>query len=728
MARTIFLLSTALGALMAAQAMAQSPSEEEQTLALERDRSVLSSAAVDDIIVTANRGGGELADTPRSVRIVKTDTIDFYARQSGNLSETLSKAIPGFGLPVFQNSLRSLTLRGREALLLLDGVPLQSNSGFFAELGAVDPSTIGRIEVLYGPSALYGRGATGGIIQFITRDAGAEPFAGDISITGRANLGSDALNADSLSARASGGVSLRSGGFDAVVRGGFERVNGSFQPDGQRIAPTNIDESDRWSLFAKLGYGAAEGGRVEGWVLRQHSVVRKFDFRAVFNGDSAVAVPVTNPVSYAEEPSQDTLAASLLFRHDNVFGGRLRVQGYLRNSKFVQVASDTRALPLPPTFPRLFQTTLDTDEQGARIDYALPLSDRFEVAVGGDWSQQFNSRPLLISSVPVFVATGAFDASVRTVQTPTFDLDSLGGFAQATWRPTDRLTILGGVRRDRFRYDVEPYDVVFGARGLRLGGRGSATGTSWNIGATYNFLPTHTLFASYAQGFSIPELGFAANSIRPGVAISGSNFVAPVQVESFEAGVRGDRKIVRYALSGFYARSENGASAAVDPATGIAVLVRSPQRNYGFEASVDVAPSQRFDAGIAVAWNDGENDANNDRVFLPLGSVQVPPLTVSVTSSWRPVERLEFTGQLLFAGDRDRAQRARVNTFEIESYVTLDLGASYRLPWGKLDLLVTNVLNSFYLPVESQSRFGNTVDRRFAAPGRTASLTFSTSF
>jgi hypothetical protein len=62
-----------------------------------------------------------------------------------------------------------------------------------------------------------------------------------------------------------------------------------------------------------------------------------------------------------------------------------------------------------------------------------------------------------------------------------------------------------------------------------------------------------SLFVSYAQGFSIPELGFAANSVRPGVAISGSEFVAPILVESFEGGVRGGRGAVRYTLSGFYA-------------------------------------------------------------------------------------------------------------------------------------------------------------------------------
>jgi iron complex outermembrane receptor protein len=290
------------------------------------------------------------------------------------------------------------------------------------------------------------------------------------------------------------------------------------------------------------------------------------------------------------------------------------------------------------------------------------------------------------------------------------------------------LHIVGGVRRDRFRYDVEPYDVLFGLQGLRPGGRGSATGTSWNIGATFAYLPAHTIFASYAQGFSIPELGFAANSIRPGIAINGSEFVAPIQVESFEAGVRGDLRRVRYALSGFFARSENGASAAVDPATGIAVLIRAPQRNYGFEASVDVSPSQQFDAGIAIAWNDGENDANDDGVFLPLGSVQIPPLIVSVTSSWRPLDRLEITSQLLFAGDRDRALRERVDSFDIDSYTTVDLGVNYRTDWGRITLQVNNLLNSFYLPAESQSRFGSTIDRRFAGPGRIVSLSLSSAF
>jgi outer membrane receptor protein involved in Fe transport len=92
------------------------------------------------------------------------------------------------------------------------------------------------------------------------------------------------------------------------------------------------------------------------------------------------------------------------------------------------------------------------------------------------------------------------------------------------------------------------------------------------------------------------------------------------------------------------------------------------------------------------------------------------------------VDRLELTGQLLMAGDRGRARRAGVDAFSLRSYTTVDLGAAYDLGWGSIALNITNLLNEFYLPVESQSRFGNTADRRFAGPGRLAALTLNARF
>lgn len=65
------------------------------------------------------------------------------------------------------------TLRGRGTLVLLDGMPLNTNRDSARNLASLDPNNIERIEVLRGSSALYGSGATGGIVSITTRPAGA---------------------------------------------------------------------------------------------------------------------------------------------------------------------------------------------------------------------------------------------------------------------------------------------------------------------------------------------------------------------------------------------------------------------------------------------------------------------------------------------------------------------------------------------------------------------------
>lgn len=65
---------------------------------------------------------------------------------------------------------RGETFRGRSALILVDGIP-QSNplrpTG--REIHTIDFSMIERIEVIHGANATNGLGATGGVINLITR-------------------------------------------------------------------------------------------------------------------------------------------------------------------------------------------------------------------------------------------------------------------------------------------------------------------------------------------------------------------------------------------------------------------------------------------------------------------------------------------------------------------------------------------------------------------------------
>ncbi|WP_162978822.1 TonB-dependent receptor plug domain-containing protein, partial [Pseudomonas aeruginosa] len=60
-------------------------------------------------------------------------------------------------------------LRGRSVLVMIDGVSLNSSRGISRQFDSIDPFNIERIEVMSGASAVYGGGATGGIINIVTK-------------------------------------------------------------------------------------------------------------------------------------------------------------------------------------------------------------------------------------------------------------------------------------------------------------------------------------------------------------------------------------------------------------------------------------------------------------------------------------------------------------------------------------------------------------------------------
>ncbi|MEM6678907.1 MAG: TonB-dependent receptor, partial [Pseudomonadota bacterium] len=308
-------------------------------------------------------------------------------------------------------------------------------------------------------------------------------------------------------------------------------------------------------------------------------------------------------------------------------------------------------------------------------------------------------------------------------------IESFGLFVQADLELTEDWSLSGGVRYDRFSFEAAPHDPTFGfPDGPRLGGSGSNSGFSFNIGSTYQITPETTVFASFAQGFSLPNISAATNEIAPGASLNGSAFVEPIDVNSFEGGIRGTLGPLTYQLSGFYARSDNGSAVAVEPITGSAELVRSPQRNYGVELSTRIDVTETLQLGFDASFNDGDNDPNDDGDFQPLSSLTVQPLKLYFNVDWRPIPELGLGARVLYIGDRDRAFEAGVDGEAIDGYATLDLSATYDIGPGTLALDIANVLNNEYLPLESQTRFGLTNQRRFIAPGRQVALTYSATF
>lgn len=115
-----------------------------------------------------------------SVTIVKSEEIEAQNNISSNLSAILGNVVPGLGTSTNKVTNAGQTLRGRQVLVLVDGIPQSTplmNSS--RDLRSIDPNVIEHIEVIKGAMSIYGNGSAGGIINYITKkNTGDKPLSG----------------------------------------------------------------------------------------------------------------------------------------------------------------------------------------------------------------------------------------------------------------------------------------------------------------------------------------------------------------------------------------------------------------------------------------------------------------------------------------------------------------------------------------------------------------------
>lgn len=83
-----------------------------------------------DLIVTATRKPDELRRIPRSVTVINRQQIEEQTALTEDLGTILGKLVPGFG-PPSNRAFTASSLRGRNASILIDGVPLNVNNRDF---------------------------------------------------------------------------------------------------------------------------------------------------------------------------------------------------------------------------------------------------------------------------------------------------------------------------------------------------------------------------------------------------------------------------------------------------------------------------------------------------------------------------------------------------------------------------------------------------------------------
>lgn len=143
----------------------------------------------DEVVVTATRFKEPQQDFPIGVTVITADDIARSTAQTLPQLLSLQQGIQirdASGSPDQQVDMRGFGITGdQNTLVLLDGQRLSENELTGARWSSVPIASIDRIEVLRGSGAvLYGAGATGGVINIITKSPQANAATGQASVLG----------------------------------------------------------------------------------------------------------------------------------------------------------------------------------------------------------------------------------------------------------------------------------------------------------------------------------------------------------------------------------------------------------------------------------------------------------------------------------------------------------------------------------------------------------------
>jgi len=323
--------ATAFALVFAHAAAAQTPQEDTGTFPepepLE-EGATSTATALDQVVVTATRTPRPIAAIPGSVMVIGQEQIREQLWLSSDPADLLAKYVPGFNVSNQSISGASETLRGRSVLVLVDGVPRNTPLRDVSRIiSLIDLNSIERIEIVNGPSSIYGAGATGGIVNFITKKGGEEP----LQVTASVNVTAFTADAeDSLAPEVAGSASGNVGLFDYYVgsRGRWSENaydgSGKLLPSDPFLGQGGLDNADEANVDANIGrsFGDQRIGLAGEWTY--------FDQKPKYFTDytSDPVRPDTSDRYTGKSILEDSKYARATYTHDSFTLGPLQTEVY----------------------------------------------------------------------------------------------------------------------------------------------------------------------------------------------------------------------------------------------------------------------------------------------------------------------------------------------------------------------------------------------------------------
>jgi iron complex outermembrane receptor protein len=675
-----------------------------------------------EVVVTAQRQSQSLQKVPIAVSAVTA--TDLAARGLKD-SESLANAIPNLDM-THNGTTISIYLRGvgsnasdpndeASVATYVDGVYIASP---LANIFAFN--NIERIEVLKGPQGtLFGRNATGGVIQIVTKDPSETP-SGILQATyGNYNtVGANFYGTDKIAPNVAADL--------AVV------YNNNLDGYGRDInRNTDIFKREELDLRSKILWRPNETTDVR--LSGNYSLVRSDGTNyqlapGVIGADGVTSYPgaYNTDTNLPNLANNDNWGVSLRIDHDFDFMRFVSISAYQHISGQFDLDEDSTPAPIVNSY--ISQLARNYSQE---LQLLAPKGAKLQWVVGAYYfNATYGYQPITLAGLAAEGAYGVPSASIFSLQ----ETHSYSVYGQATYEILPRTKLTGGIR---YTYeDQESQIYVSDIQGtLHVPNESqNISKPTWRIALDHDFSEAVLAYVSYNRG--IKSGGY--NLIDPGAP-----GYKPEILDAYEVGLKSEflNHTIRANIAAFYYDYTNIQVQNIQ-AGGINTVNAAAADIKGIDADLKFLPIRNLTLSTGLGYVDGYYSNFKGATFYPPSPLDGAPYSGDATGH-RVIYSPRYTANFaldykmptdvgVFLYDATVAYRSSAfvsadNRLAIPAYVVCNTSLSWNTVDGRygVQLWAHNLFDEHYYAVRTETSIG---DIQYLAAPRTFGVTLSSRF
>lgn len=712
----------------------------------------IASKGIEDVVIVASRKPTKISEVPGTVWVVQKEKIQEQAKSGVPIKEMLSILIPSMDIGPQGRTNYGQNMRGRSALVMIDGVSLNSIRAISRQLDAIDPFNIERIEVLSGASSIYGGNATGGIINIITKTPSKKGISGETELGVRTGF----MGKDDHDFRAAQSIAAKGDKFFGRLGVAYQQNGGVYGADQKQlftdITQTDLQYNQSIDLLATGGYQFNNKHKITASVQYYNS---KFNGdRSLFLGENLSAFTTKNAsllemrdgFSSDKNVGTERYMATVAYNANGILGGQdLYVQLATRGEKLGFYPFPGNVTLQTGKIPYMSSSQQDTYYSG--IKALLSKSWRgLNVTYGADFDfEKFEGTQSVYDIGKTMSSGGLINETKYSLgRYPTNHSQSYAGYVQAKYNILPKLQLNAGIRYQHINVKMDDFvgseqqtqiAMGYGSSASAIpGGESSYNVTLANAGLLYKFNEQHQVWGTFSQGASLADPAKFYGIGQYKLVGTNWNVVSSINVKEqplqaiktnqFEVGYRVNKGGLRAQIAGFLSNSDK--TVAVDKKT-FQILVNDLKlRNMGIEAEVSYSLSNGVYFGASGLLIKSEVDKEGEWQKQEIYNASPSKL---VTYIGYNIKNWSFRFQSL----QNFKQKDELNNV-VEGYNTSDLMMGYRFNWGKFNLGIQNLFNTDYQTIWSKrsqvlyATYGLPELFNYKGRGRTFNLSYTFEF